>query len=78
MTRLAQRQQQEDTRRRNLIAVHQSLKEKNATIGPDGKQFKFVHNLAEMENRDHEAAKKIHDAKEADATAMEAFEKVQK
>ena len=74
MARLSMRQMQEDIHRRNLIAVHQSLKEKNASKRPDGTQLKFEYNLVDLENRDHEAAKKIHDAREANASAKEAFE----
>ena len=37
--------------------------------------LKFTYDLKELETRDHEAAKKIHEAREANVSAKEAFEK---
>jgi len=43
------------------------MRETVASRSPEGGPIKFVHPLSEMEQKDHEAAKIIHDEREAKA-----------
>ena len=57
--------------RRRVATEKQITRETAASRSPDGKPIKFVTTLSEMEIKDHEAARVIHDERETRAIREE-------